>query len=303
MINKILCILLLLLFIILLIKLYEKINIYKTQNTNKTLKLYDTLNNNNFDNINTDNIYNNIEHFEQNAWITDKNVLNAEKQPLNEIQKDEVKNMINQLGKEQLKTLIAQQSPLLTGPSGPPGPQGPAGTTLVSSGRLVNKVGSFSKNNNDKDKNKKINDFYPEFVVSRTEGTNAASSLCFMDKISPFTSYQNWELNVNNQIRNRYDNNCLTMDNKNDKVYISQCGDNPNQKWTWDNSNRIISTTNSSPNKLKCIGLSKPEINMLTTNVPGCKDNSCSNNVEREFMIVKDCDVNNINKDEIWSFV
>lgn len=300
MINKILCILLLLLFIILLIKLYEKIHIYKRHNTYKTLKLFDTLNNNNLDNNNTNNIYNNIEHFEQSAWTTDKDILKEKKQPLNDTQKEEVKNMINQLGKEQLKTLIAQQSPLLTGPSGPPGPQGPAGTTLISSGRLVNKVGSFSKKDN---KDKKINDFYPEFVVSRTEGTNAASSLCFMDKISPFTSYQNWELNVNNQIRNRYDNNCLTMDNKNDKVYISQCGDNPNQKWTWDNSNRIISITNSSPNKLKCVGLTKPEINMLTTNVPGCKDNSCSNNIEREFLVVKDCDVNNINKDEIWSFV
>ena len=142
MINKILCILLLLLFIILLIKLYEKINIYKINNTNRTLKLYDTNPNNNS---------NNVEHFKQNAWTTDKDVLVAEEQSLNDIQKEEVKNMINQLGKEQLKTLIAQQSPLLTGPVGPVGPQGPAGTTLVSSGRLVNKVGSFSKNSN-KDK-------------------------------------------------------------------------------------------------------------------------------------------------------
>ena len=291
MINKIFCILLLLLFIILVIKLYEKINIYKNQNTLTNLQLYDTINNSS----------SNIEHFQENAWTIDKDISKENKKPLNDVQKTEVKNMINQLGKEQLKTLIAQQSPLLTGPSGPIGPQGPAGTTLISSGRLVNKVGSFNKNN--KEKNNYLNEFKPDFVVSRTEGTNAASSLCFMDKISPFTSYQNWELTVNNEIRNRYDNNCLTMDNKNNKLYMSQCGDNPNQKWTWDNSNRIISTTNSSPNKLKCIGLSKPEINILTTNVPGCKDNSCSNNIEREFLVVKDCEVNNINKDEIWSFV
>ena len=291
MINKIFCILLLLLFIILLIKLYEKINIYKNQNTLTNLQLYDTINNSSSD----------IEHFQENSWTIDKDISKENKKPLNDVQKTEVKNMINQLGKEQLKTLIAQQSPLLTGPSGPIGPQGPAGTTLISSGRLVNKVGSFNKNNKEKDNY--LNEFKPDFVVSRTEGTNAASSLCFMDKISPFTSYQNWELNVNNEIRNRYDNNCLTMDNKNNKLYMSQCGDNPNQKWTWDNSNRIISTTNSSPNKLKCIGLSKPEINILTTNIPGCKDNSCSNNIEREFLVVKDCEVNNINKDEIWSFV
>ena len=51
MINKILCILLLLLFIILLIKLYEKINIYKINNSNRTLKLYDTMPNNNSNNL------------------------------------------------------------------------------------------------------------------------------------------------------------------------------------------------------------------------------------------------------------
>ena len=63
----------------------------------------------------------NFEHFKSNAWTTDKDKLKAEKEPLNDIQKTEVKNMIEQLGKEQLKTLISQQSPLLTGPSGPVG--------------------------------------------------------------------------------------------------------------------------------------------------------------------------------------
>ena len=297
MINKVLCILLLILFIILFIKIYQKINIY---NKTDSLKLFDTYlsfdNSKPYDTLKEETSNEYFEHFKSDPWTTDKDTLKAEKEPLNDTQKEEVKNMIQQLGKEQLKTLIAQQSPLLTGPVGQQGPQGPPGTKLIASGRLVNKIGSFSKEKN----NTKLN---PDYVISRTEGTNAASSLCFIDKISPFSSYQNWELDVNNQIKNRYDNNCLTMDNKSNKLYISQCTNNPNQKWTWDNSNRIISTTNSTPNKLKCLGLSKPEINTLTTNVPGCKDGSCSNNILREFLTVKDCEINNINNDEIWAFV
>lgn len=288
--NKILCILLLLIFLFLFYFLYQKMTIYKNQNSSPLFP-----NNQLFEQ--------NFEHFESNAWTTDKDKLKAEKEPLNDIQKTEVKNMIEQLGKEQLKTLISQQSPLLTGPSGPVGPQGPAGTKLVASGRLVNKVGSFSKKEKQNDSENKISKFNPDYVVSRTEGTNAASSLSYMDNISPFTSYQNWELDINNNIKSRYDNNCLTMDDKNNKLHMSQCSDNPNQKWTWDNSNRIISTTNSTPSKLKCIGLTKPEINTTASNVPGCKSGTCANTVAREYLVVKDCDVNNIYNDEVWSFV
>ena len=285
--DKLLCILLLILFIFLFIYLYQKVNVYKNKNKSYLFpinKLYEQ----------------NFEHFESNNWTTDKEELKASKIPLNNTQKEEVNNMIQQIGNKNLKNLIVNQSPLLTGPPGPPGPQGPAGTQLIASGRLVNKIGSFSKEENEKKNSSKFN---PNYIVSRTEGTNAASSLCYMDNIAPFTSYQHWSLDINNNIKSRYDNNCLTMDNKNNKLYMSQCQNNPNQKWTWDNSNRIISTTNSSPSKLKCIGLSKPEINVTAANVPGCKDSTCSNNISREYLIVKDCDVNNINNDEVWSFV
>jgi hypothetical protein len=239
----------------------------------------------------------NIENFKSNPWTTNKDILEAEKSPLNDVQKNEVKNMITSISQSQLKDLIATQSPLLVGPSGPQGIQGPAGTSLIASGRLVNKNGSYD---NMVDKN---NLFIPQYVVSRTEGTSPISSLSFMDNVSPFVSYQNWMLDVDNHLINRYDGNCLTMNQGQDKLYIDKCTDSPNQKWNWDSSNRIVSSTASTNSKLKCIGLSKPEVNVLTTNIPGCNGKDCMSNTARRYLVVKDCKINNINDDEIWSFV
>ena len=241
-------------------------------------------------------VYYSKEHFASNEWTTDKSQLAAEKTPLNDIQKEEVKNMITSISQSQLKTLIATQSPLLTGPQGPQGIQGPAGTQLIASGRLVNKKGSFSLQNKDSMS-------IPEYVVTRTEGTNPTSSLSFMDKWSPFVSFQNWQLDINNNLTNRYDNSCLTIHDSNDKLYMDKCNNSPNQKWTWDNTNRIISTSSSNSNILKCIGLSKPENNILTTNIPGCSGTDCMTNTSRSFLVIKDCEVNNIHEDELWSFV
>lgn len=237
-----------------------------------------------------------IENFASNSWTTDKDTLNLENIPLNDVQSDQVKNMITSISQSQLKTLITNQSPLLTGPQGPPGSQGPAGTQLVASGRLINKNGSYINNNNN-------NFFSPNYVVTRTQGTSPTSSLSFMDDVSPFGSFQNWQLDINNNIKNRYDDTCLTMDPTQEKLYMSNCADNPNQKWTWDNSNRIISTTASNNKNLKCIGLTKPEVNVITTNIPNCNDSNCVSNNPRRYLIVKDCDINNINEDELWSFV
>jgi hypothetical protein len=87
----------------------------------------------------------NIENFTSDPWTTNKDILALEKAPLNDTQKEEVKNMITSITNSQLKTLIATQSPLLKGPQGIVGPQGPPGTQLVASGRLVNKSGSYDK--------------------------------------------------------------------------------------------------------------------------------------------------------------
>ena len=232
-----------------------------------------------------------------NKWTTDRKTLEEKTQKLNNVQKKEVKNMINAISQSKLETLIANQSPLLVGPSGPPGIQGPPGTTLIASGRLINKSGSFDKTGQN------TNYFMPKYVVTRTEGTSPASSLSFMDNTSAFASFQNWQLDINNHRKNRYDDNCLTMSPTQDKLYIDKCNDNPNQKWTWDKSNRIISTSASTDRVLKCISLSNPEQNVLTTNIPGCSGAECKNDNPKRYLTVKDCDINNINENEIWSFV
>ena len=55
--------------------------------------------------------------------------------------------------------------------------------------------------------------------------------------------------------------------------------------------------------KQKCIGLSNPERNILTTNIPGCTGDQCQTNTSRRYLHVKDCEINNIHEDEVWSFV
>ena len=274
--NKLICTLLLILFIILILLIINR----KIINYNK------------IENFATDTKDSN-----SNSWTTNKDVLADQKKSLNDTQKTEVTNMINAISESKLKSLISSQSPLLVGPQGPPGIQGPSGTTLIASGRLINKSGSFDKSD--------VNNNYliPKYVVTRTEGTSPTSSLSFMDDTSPFASFQNWQLDINNNLKNRYDGNCLTMSANDDKLYIDTCSDNANQKWNWDNSNRIISTSNSNNRVLKCIGLSNPERNVLTTNVPGCNGDQCQNNTPRRYLSVKDCEINNINEDEVWSFV
>lgn len=265
--NKLICILLLILFIILLLFIINRKN--------------------------------NIENFKSksNSWTTNKDQLDAENASLTDTQKTEIKNMIDSITNSQLKTLIATQSPLLSGPQGPPGIQGPSGTKLIASGRLVNKKGSFDSSS------KEHHYFIPKFVATRTEGTSPTSSLSFMDNISPFVSFQNWQLDVDNNLKSRFDGHCLTANFSQDKLYIDKCEDNPNQKWEWDSSNRLISTGGSSSNKLKCIGLTTPEYNVLTTNIPGCEGNQCLTNTPRQFLTLKDCEINSINEDELWSFV
>ena len=243
------------------------------------------------------NKYSKIEKFTSNSWTTSKDQLAAETMSLNDTQKTEVKNMITSISNSTLKTLITTQSPLLIGPPGPPGAHGPAGTKLIDSGRLINKSGSFDT------KNAEANYFIPKYAMSRTEGTNENSSLSFMDVVSPFASYQNWQLDINNNLKNKFDGNCLTMSNNSDKLYMDKCGENPNQKWLFDQSNRLISATKSTNNSLKCLGLTNPEKNIITTNIPGCKGPKCMNNTAKKYVVVKDCDINSINDDELWSFI
>ena len=236
----------------------------------------------------------NIENFSSNQWTTNKEQLAAENASLTDNQKTEVKNMINSITKSELKNLITTQSPLLTGPQGRQGVQGPPGTKLVASGRLINKKGSFDNDENFMN---------PKYVVTRTEGTNPTSSLSYMSNLSPFGSFQNWHLDINSHLKNRFDGNCLTMSPNQDKLYMDKCNDESEyQKWNWDKSNRLISGA-STDNNLKCVGLSRPEKNVLTTNIPGCSGQNCVSNTAKQFLVIKDCDVNNINEDELWDFM
>jgi len=268
--NKIICTLLLILFILLIIFIINRKKHY-------------------------------YENFKSNAWTTNQDQLDKENEYLTENQKKEVKNMIESITKSELKTLIATQSPLLTGPHGPQGIQGPPGTKLVASGRLVNKKGSFLHNIKDNKEGGK-NYFIPEYVVTRTEGTNPTSSLSFMGRVSPFVSYQNWQLDVDNNLVNRYDGNCLTMDPKQEQLYIDKCNNNPNQKWTWDNTNRLISTSNSTNTLLKCITTKEMENNNITS-IPGCVGKKCIKSGKQNFLIVGDCKVNDIQDNQVWGFI
>jgi hypothetical protein len=240
------------------------------------------------------------ENFSSNKWTTPKNELVKEEESLNDVlnnkQMNDLYNMIVDVSTDTLSKLITTQSPLLVGPQGPPGPQGPSGTSLIASGRLINKGGSYTNTANE-------NSMIPNYVVTRTEGTSPSASLAYMDNLSAFAPYQNWQLDINNNLVNRYDGNCLTMNQTQDKLYIDKCSNNPNQKWNWDRSNRIISTTASDSTKLKCIGLTKPENNVLTTNLPGCSGKKCLSDTPKKFLVVKDCDINNVYDDELWSFI
>ena len=229
------------------------------------------------------------------TWDKSISKTNEEKAGLTDNQKNEVKKISQQISKSELVNLITAQSPLLTGPMGPQGVQGPAGTSLIASGRLANKGVSFEKTNKSK-----IN---PDFVVTRTEGTNPSASLAFVDKIQPFASYQDWQLDINNNLKNRFDGTCVTMSTSDDSIYMDKCDpNNSNQKWNWDNTNRLISTSNSTPSKLKCISIRNEENNHITS-VPGCVGKKCLKTGKYNFLITKDCIPNNVVDNEVWAFV
>jgi hypothetical protein len=247
-----------------------------------------------FNVINNLNKKKKIEYFESSAsWGKSSEDVNKENQTLTPNQVTQIKNMVQQGSTDALTTIMQSNKQLLTGPIGPPGPPGPAGTTLVASGRLANKKTSFNE------KNKTI----PQLVVARTEGTNPSTSLSFMDEISPFTSYQYWQLDINNNLKNRFDNTCMTMSTTDNKIYMDNCDpNNANQKWTWDNTNRLISTSNSTNNILKCISTQEME-NTHITSVPNCVGKNCMISGKKNFLVVGDCKVNDIQDTQVWGFI
>jgi len=230
---------------------------------------------------------------QESAWSqSEKDKENAEKS-FTDKQLTELKNISTKISKDQLTTMMSSQSSLLTGPPGPIGPSGPSGTSLIASGRLANKKYSFKKDNK--------NMFNPDFIVSRTEGTNPSSSVAFLEDVSPFMSYQDWQFDINNNIKNRYNNDCLTISGNN--IYMDKCDiSNNNQKWLWDSRNRIISTNKNAGDKLQCLSIINKN-NYSITSVPNCIGDKCLKRGPLNFLSIKNCDVNKINDDEIWSFI
>jgi hypothetical protein len=244
-----------------------------------------------FNIINNLNNKKKIEYFDS-SWSKSSEDEKKENQGLTSNQENQVKNISSAISKDILTNLIQTQSPLLSGPIGPIGPPGPAGTTLIASGKLANRTASFDK------KNKTV----PQFVVARSQGTEPSTSLTFMDEISPFLSYQDWQLDISSNIKNRYDNTCMTMSTTDNKIYMDNCDpNNANQKWKWDNTNRLISSSNSTPNILKCITTKEMEINGLAS-VPGCKGNGC-HSTKKNFLIVDDCKPGIIEDNQVWGFI
>ena len=244
-----------------------------------------------FNVINNLNKKKKIEYFKSSSWEKSSKDVESENEDLNTNQITQVKNMATEISKDTLTSLL--QSQTLPGPPGPMGPPGPAGTTLVASGKLANKQASFNE------KNKTV----PQFVVGRTEGTNPSASLSFMDEISPFTSYQHWQLDINNNIKNRFDNTCMTMQTTDNNIYMDTCDpNNANQKWTWDNTNRLISTSNSTNNILKCITTKEME-NKNITSIPGCVGKKCIKSGKQNFLVVGDCKINDIQDNQVWGFI
>jgi len=199
---------------------------------------------------------------------------------------------------EKVQSMI--NSSQLTGPAGPRGPQGsqgPAGNKIVASGYLVNAGGSYESGI------EKSNIFTPDYVITRTAGTTPEMSLSYLDKPTSFVSYQNWMLTEDNFLINRYDNTCMTINDIDNKVYMAECNNSVPQQWTLDKNNRIVSLNKGKSNETKCLGLSKEENNITTTNLPDCNDSSCYNNKAKKFVVVKNCNTEKISPNEIWNFI
>ena len=200
MVNKILCIVLLLLFILILYLFIQELN--KKPNNKIPIPLF-----------NVDLPPQIIENFQdnENPWMKDDDQIKYDSLGLNDKQKKEIKNMIKQVSKKELQELINIQSPLLVGPQGPQGPSGPIGGNYIATGKLANKSGSHKKGSTK---------LIPEYVVTRTEGTDNSQSLSFMSSIVPYASFQDWVLGADSKLKSRFDNNCLTFDNKDNKLFI-----------------------------------------------------------------------------------
>jgi hypothetical protein len=257
----------------------------------------------------------NIENFQDtpksgSAWTTSS----ADKQAAeNTTQADkDLQNTITNIVNSQLEKIKTTQGAFIKGPPGPPGQQGPAGSKLIASGKLINKANSFDSNSGSSS-NSMPNYFMPQYVLTRTGGTDSFSTVSYMDNNSAFASFQDWQFNIDNNIISRYDGKCLTMDDPkknalNSVLYLDKCEPtNSYQKWKWDNvSNRLLSMNNDiNSNKVKCIVSTDPSGNNVNiSNNLNCTGDECTKSKTiKKIAEVNDCDINIVKDKEVWSFI
>lgn len=283
MINKIICILLLVLYIILIYLVFKEINKNKMVNNTENFQLYKT----------TDK---NIEHFEDekvDKWGESQDDIDAKLNGLNNKQKKEVGNMINVKVKAEVKENLGNQpnggSSSTIAQTPEPGPSGPPGAEYIASGSLINKKYSIQDNN-------------VKMSVTRLHGEEDAGK-AYMEISDLFSPTNYWYLYKDGTLKNRLDNKCLTTSgtDKSD-LYMSQCSEGTNQIWDWDkNSNRLVlkSSISSASSTQKCIGLSGPKVD-ANTQLAGCTNNSCGDKNKR-FLQLNNCN-SSVKPEEVWSF-
>lgn len=239
------------------------------------------------------------ENYEDYKTNVEQQQLNAI--PLSATQKDEVKGIFKDIVPETVSKYVNDNRDLLKGPVGPAGPMGASGGTYIERGFLVNKSGSYTSTNK----------FYanPDSVLVRTSGNDPKTSLAFLDKFSPFSSYQKWSLNSSNQLVNDYDNSCVGFNpNSGDKekIYMTACNDNATLRLSRDKYNRfVVSDTVGTPTQ-KCLVLGTPEPNVLSSGLPDCISGSsdCFKAAfGKNFMKVAPCDQAIAKDAEIWNFL
>jgi hypothetical protein len=237
-----------------------------------------------------------IENFKSNIWTTPREEFKSEKEKEenDKIMDEKIKTTVH----KHLNQIQTHQGAIIKGPVGPIGPQGPAGTTLITSGKLINKADSFDTGNS-----LEPNYFMPQYVLTRTGGPSPSHNISYMDKNSAFASHQDWHYDINNHIKSRYDDNCLTIDNAKQVLHLDKCdSNNNNQKWRWDNkSNRIHSAENSK----KCMVTATATGNFThISNNLNCSGDECkkSKSVQKTAELW-DCDPNIIKDNEVWAFI
>jgi hypothetical protein len=221
--------------------------------------------------------------------------------PLSSTQKDEVKGIFKDMVPKSVSTYVNDNKDLLKGPVGPAGPIGMSGGTFIERGFLVNKSGSYSSTNK----------FYanPDSVLVRTSGNDPKTSLAFLDKFSPFSSYQRWSLNSSNQLMNDYDQSCVSMnENVGDKqkIYMSNCNDNSSLKFVKDKYSRMVVQDSIGTPTQKCLVLGTPENNILTSGLPDCISGSsdCFKvGFGKPYAKISQCDPAIPKDNEVWSFL